>query len=100
MTAVCGPSEQELAAYPADAPAVIMLHSFDSSCLELRRLYPLLAQSLPTYALDVVRTSSSCMHACCSVLHVCPCSLPLLAHHHTSCLSPFPPTWRAWSGAS
>lgn len=54
MTAFAGPSEEELAAYPEDAPAVVCLHSFDSSCLEFRRLYPLLSRQLPTFAVDLV----------------------------------------------
>ena len=37
MTAVVGPTPEELAAYPPNTPAIIMLHSFDSSCLEFRR---------------------------------------------------------------
>ncbi|KAG1659785.1 hypothetical protein FOA52_015886 [Chlamydomonas sp. UWO 241] len=54
MTAFAGPTDAELAAYPPDAPVVVCLHSFDSSCLEFRRLYPLLAPHAPTYALDLV----------------------------------------------
>ena len=53
-TAVAGPSAKELEGYPRDAPVVIMLHSFDSSCLEFRRLHPLLLESLPAYAVDLV----------------------------------------------
>ena len=55
MTAVAGPTTEELAGYPCSAPAIIMLHSFDSSCLEFRRLHPLLSEHLPTYAVDLVR---------------------------------------------
>lgn len=53
-TAFYGPSSEQLAAYPADAPAFVLLHSFDSSCLEFRRLVPLLSKQLPTYAVDLV----------------------------------------------
>lgn len=56
-TAFVGPSTEELQAYPDDAPVVVLLHSFDSSCLEMRRLYPILARTVPTYAVDLV---SSC----------------------------------------
>ncbi len=58
-TAFAGPSAAELASWlassPPGAPAVILLHSFDSSCLEFRRLHPLLSEQLPTFALDLVR---------------------------------------------
>lgn len=54
-TAFYGPSSEQLAAYPSDAPAFVLLHSFDSSCLEFRRLVPLLSKQLPTYAVDLVR---------------------------------------------
>ncbi|MEW5305287.1 MAG: hypothetical protein WDW36_007839 [Sanguina aurantia] len=53
-TAFYGPSSEQLAAYPSDAPAFVLLHSFDSSCLEFRRLVPLLSTQLPTYAVDLV----------------------------------------------
>ncbi|KAG2491423.1 hypothetical protein HYH03_010211 [Edaphochlamys debaryana] len=53
-TAFVGPSLAELERYPRDAPAIVLLHGFDSSCMEFRRLYPLLAEQAPTYALDLV----------------------------------------------
>ncbi|KAG2454922.1 hypothetical protein HYH02_000751 [Chlamydomonas schloesseri] len=53
-TAFVGPTASELASYPRDAPVVVLLHGFDSSCMEFRRLYPKLAASAPTYALDLV----------------------------------------------
>ena len=59
MTAVAGPSSEEMADYARTAPAIIMLHSFDSSCLEFRRLHPLLLEYLPTYAVDLVRPLES-----------------------------------------
>ncbi|GAX80740.1 hypothetical protein CEUSTIGMA_g8175.t1 [Chlamydomonas eustigma] len=54
MTAVIGPSSSDLSRYPADAPSIVLLHSFDSSCLEYRKLYPILSAYLPTYAVDLV----------------------------------------------
>lgn len=56
-TAFVGPTASELASYPPDVPAVVLLHGFDSSCMEFRRLYPKLAASAPTYALDLVRVA-------------------------------------------
>jgi hypothetical protein len=53
-TALVGPGPEELAAYPPEAPVLILLHSFDSSCLEFRRLYPLISSQLPVYAVDLV----------------------------------------------
>ncbi len=54
-TAFVGPSLEELRSnYPRDSPAFVMLHGFDSSCMEFRRLHPLLAKQAPTYALDLV----------------------------------------------
>lgn len=53
-TAFAGPSSEQLAAYPHDAPAFILLHAFDSNSLEFRRLYPLLARHAPTYTVDLV----------------------------------------------
>ncbi|EFJ48735.1 hypothetical protein VOLCADRAFT_80939 [Volvox carteri f. nagariensis] len=53
-TAFVGPTIEEASRYPKDAPTIILLHGFDSSCMEWRRLYPLLAAAAPTYALDLV----------------------------------------------
>eukprot|EP00195_Chlamydomonas_chlamydogama_P015082 CAMPEP_0202910112 /NCGR_PEP_ID=MMETSP1392-20130828/51141_1 /ASSEMBLY_ACC=CAM_ASM_000868 /TAXON_ID=225041 /ORGANISM="Chlamydomonas chlamydogama, Strain SAG 11-48b" /LENGTH=330 /DNA_ID=CAMNT_0049600105 /DNA_START=131 /DNA_END=1123 /DNA_ORIENTATION=- len=53
-TAFVGPSPDQAKQYPPDAPAIVLLHSFDSSCLEFRRLVPLLEAVLPTYAVDLV----------------------------------------------
>lgn len=54
-TAYVGPSLEELRSnYPRDSPAFVMLHGFDSSCMEFRRLHPLLAKQAPTYALDLL----------------------------------------------
>jgi pimeloyl-ACP methyl ester carboxylesterase len=38
---------------PARAP-IVLLHGFDSSCLEFRRLLPLLAQQRETWAIDLL----------------------------------------------
>ncbi|KXZ48594.1 hypothetical protein GPECTOR_26g497 [Gonium pectorale] len=53
-TAFVGPTREELARYPRDVPAFVLLHGFDSSCMEFRRLHPLLSAVAPTYALDLV----------------------------------------------
>ncbi|GIL63664.1 hypothetical protein Vafri_17694 [Volvox africanus] len=53
-TAFVGPTRDEASRYPKDAPSIVLLHGFDSSCMEWRRLYPLLAAAAPTYALDLV----------------------------------------------
>lgn len=39
--------------YPDQAP-VLLLHGFDSSSLEFRRLWPILEESLETWAVDLV----------------------------------------------
>lgn len=54
-TAFVGPTKEEESRYPKDAPTIVLLHGFDSSCMEFRRLHPLLAAAAPTYAVDVVR---------------------------------------------
>jgi hypothetical protein len=57
-TAFVGPSEtqkQQLRAIAQDRPPVVLLHGFDSSSLEFRRLYPLLEPHTETYAVDLVR---------------------------------------------
>mmetsp|Transcript_5594 Transcript_5594/g.11930 ORF Transcript_5594/g.11930 Transcript_5594/m.11930 type:complete len:428 (-) Transcript_5594:70-1353(-) len=38
----------------ASKPALLMLHGFDSSCLEFRRLFPLLEEEFSVYAVDVL----------------------------------------------
>ncbi|KAJ9527729.1 hypothetical protein QJQ45_000417 [Haematococcus lacustris] len=57
-TAVVGPTGPELdaAGVAPDAPVLLLLHSFDSSSLEWRRLYPLLQQraGLPVVAVDLL----------------------------------------------
>ncbi|GLC42581.1 hypothetical protein PLESTB_001116100 [Pleodorina starrii] len=53
-TAFVGPTREEASRYPKDAPTIVLLHGFDSSCMEWRRLHPLLAAAAPTYALDLV----------------------------------------------
>ncbi|KAF6256954.1 Alpha/Beta hydrolase protein [Scenedesmus sp. NREL 46B-D3] len=56
-TAFVGPSEtqkQQLRAISQDRPPVVLLHGFDSSSLEFRRLYPLLEPHTETYAVDLV----------------------------------------------
>ena len=35
-------------------PAIVMVHGFDSSCLEFRRLFPLLEENFAVYAVDVL----------------------------------------------
>jgi len=37
-----------------EAPPVMLLHGFDSSSLEMRRLYPLLEQEVEAWAVDLV----------------------------------------------
>jgi len=39
---------------PSSSPPVLLLHGFDSSCLEYRRLHPLLSPHLDTFALDIM----------------------------------------------
>jgi hypothetical protein len=61
-TAFVGPSEtqkQQLRAMTQDRPPVVLLHGFDSSSLEFRRLYPLLEPHTETYAVDLVRSAAS-----------------------------------------
>ncbi|KAF8068210.1 zinc finger CCCH domain-containing protein 56 [Scenedesmus sp. PABB004] len=56
-TAFVGPSRAQRDALAASAPGrppVVLLHGFDSSCLEFRRLYPLLEPAVETYAVDLV----------------------------------------------
>lgn len=53
-TAYVGPSEEDLKSYPSNSPVMVMLHGFDSSSLEHRRLHPLLSKHTPTYAVDLV----------------------------------------------
>lgn len=55
-TAFVGPSKQQQAQLKAlsNAPPVVLLHGFDSSCLEFRRLYPLLESRSETWAVDLV----------------------------------------------
>jgi hypothetical protein len=55
-TAFVGPSKQQQAQLKAlsNAPPVVLLHGFDSSCLEFRRLYPLLESRTETWAVDLV----------------------------------------------
>jgi hypothetical protein len=60
-TAFVGPSEtqkQQLRAISQDRPPVVLLHGFDSSSLEFRRLYPLLEPHTETYAVDLVRAAA------------------------------------------
>ena len=39
----------------SSAPPVVLLHSFDSSCLEFRRVLPLLEQAnIESYAIDIL----------------------------------------------
>ncbi|CAG9461185.1 unnamed protein product [Pedinophyceae sp. YPF-701] len=35
-------------------PPIVLLHGFDSSCLEFRRLFPLLSERTDTYAVDLI----------------------------------------------
>jgi pimeloyl-ACP methyl ester carboxylesterase len=55
-TAFVGPSKQQQAQLQAlsSAPPVVLLHGFDSSCLEFRRIYPLLEARTETWAVDLV----------------------------------------------
>ena len=57
-TAYVGPSEAVSEQHrEAGKPPVVLLHGFDSSSLEFRRLYPLLEQSTETWAVDLVSQS-------------------------------------------
>ncbi|KAL3149593.1 hypothetical protein ABBQ32_002363 [Trebouxia sp. C0010 RCD-2024] len=51
-TAYLGPSEP--GEVHKDQPPVLLLHGFDSSSLEFRRLLPLLEKKLETWAVDLV----------------------------------------------
>jgi len=64
-TAFVGPTQQQLSQLHAISshPPILLLHGFDSSCLEFRRLYPLLDRYTETWAVDLVGNMS------CSVLH-------------------------------
>ena len=55
QTAAVGPTDAELEQHGPDSTPIVMLHGFDSSSLEFRRLYPLLAAAAPTWAVDLVR---------------------------------------------
>ena len=37
-----------------EKPAIVMVHGFDSSCLEFRRLFPILEEDFEVYAVDVL----------------------------------------------
>lgn len=52
-TAVVPPSAVQDTTKAAKSP-IVMLHSFDSSCLEYRRLHPRLDQHHPSYAVDLI----------------------------------------------
>jgi hypothetical protein len=54
LTAAVAPTEDERAKHAGSSP-IVMLHGFDSSSLEFRRLYPLLAEQTQTWAVDLVR---------------------------------------------
>lgn len=54
LTAAVAPTEDERAKHAGSSP-IVMLHGFDSSSLEFRRLYPLLAEQTQTWAIDLVR---------------------------------------------
>ncbi|KAK9866926.1 hypothetical protein WJX84_006747 [Apatococcus fuscideae] len=45
--------EPSASAVHRTAPPVLLLHSFDGSCLEFRRLHPILSASLRTWAVDL-----------------------------------------------
>lgn len=53
-TAFVGPEVWPASPADPDATPLLMIPSFDSSVLEYRRLYPLLAKLRPTYAMDTV----------------------------------------------
>jgi pimeloyl-ACP methyl ester carboxylesterase len=88
-TAFVGPSKQQQAQLKAvtNAPPVVLLHGFDSSCLEFRRLYPLLESRTETWAVDLVGvrqqfgvTMSSKRRAAiegypCTMAGILPCTL-------------------------
>jgi hypothetical protein len=55
-TAYVGPTSADKQRHAAAGrPPVVLLHGFDSSCLEFRRLYPLLEQETEAWAVDLVR---------------------------------------------
>ena len=61
-TAFVGPLEltSKQHAHPKTSTApVVLLHSFDSSCLEFRRLYPLLEAHTETWAVDLVSATTN-----------------------------------------
>lgn len=65
-TAYVGPSEaqqQQLRAL-TDRPPVLLLHGFDSSSLEFRRLYPLLEAQTETWAVDLVSIGQRLLYVC------------------------------------
>jgi len=53
-----GKIESTYSYFPAEAvkegPPIVLIHGFDSSCLEFRRLAPLLAEKHDVYAIDVL----------------------------------------------
>eukprot|EP00878_Enallax_costatus_P018014 GHUV01018940.1.p1 GENE.GHUV01018940.1~~GHUV01018940.1.p1 ORF type:complete len:137 (+),score=23.12 GHUV01018940.1:152-562(+) len=57
-SAFVGPNPQQQQQLRAlnNRPPVMLLHGFDSSCLEFRRLYPLLEPQVETWAVDLVRS--------------------------------------------
>jgi pimeloyl-ACP methyl ester carboxylesterase len=55
LTATVAPSDAELEEHGPNSTPIVCLHGFDSSSLEFRRLYPLLAREAPTWAVDLVR---------------------------------------------
>eukprot|EP00879_Flechtneria_rotunda_P024396 GHRR01025859.1.p1 GENE.GHRR01025859.1~~GHRR01025859.1.p1 ORF type:complete len:253 (+),score=59.60 GHRR01025859.1:181-939(+) len=53
QTAYVGPTAQQQQ-QQSGLPPVVLLHGFDSSCMEFRRLYPLLEAQTDTWAVDLV----------------------------------------------
>jgi hypothetical protein len=53
-------------------PALLLIHGFDSSALEWRRTFPLLAEQVDTYAIDVLGCAA---HRALELWHSChPCA--------------------------
>ena len=62
-TAYVGPTQRQQQQLRAlnNRPPVLLLHGFDSSCMEFRRLYPLLEPQVETWAVDLVSTEPCSM---------------------------------------
>ena len=50
----------EQGAHSADKPAIVLLHGFDGSLLEHRRLLPLLSEAMHVFAVDLIGWGFTC----------------------------------------